>query len=120
VEDLDAPSDVPEEPEAQSDESLVQVEVASPDADTLVVTLTGELDLSNVERIETDIAPQLESGRQRMIVEARDLEFADSSAIALWLRWSSQVEHFELRNLSPLLRRVLTAMGLEQRLEFGT
>ena len=100
-------------------QSLLQVDVALPDADTLIVTVAGELALSNIERLEQEIAPALARRPARMVVEAQKLHFADSSAIALWLRWSSQVDHFELRNLSPLLRRVLVAMGLEQRLEFG-
>jgi anti-anti-sigma factor len=98
-------------------ESLLEVEVSSPTADTLSVRLSGELDLSNVERVEAQLAPELARHPRHLILEAARLEFADSSAIALWLRWSREVERFEVRELSPLLRRILTAMGLEGRME---
>lgn len=98
-------------------ESLLQVEVSSPAEDTLSIRLAGELDLSNVERVEGELAPALARHPRHLILEAAELEFADSSAIALWLRWSREVDRFEVRDLSPLLRRVLTAMGLEGRME---
>lgn len=101
-------------------ESTLDVEVSGPDNGTVTVRLSGELDLSNVERLEERVAPALTAGTKRLVIQAADLQFADSSAIALWVRWSSQVEHFELRELSPLLRRVLTAMGLDQRLELSS
>lgn len=100
-------------------ESLVEVEVTSPSEDTLSVRLSGELDLSNVERVEAELAPELARHPRHMILEAAGLEFADSSAIALWLRWSREVERFEVRELSPLLRRILTAMGLDGRMELS-
>jgi anti-anti-sigma factor len=98
-------------------ESLLEMEVSSPSVGTLSVRLSGELDLSNVERIEAELAPELARHPRHLILEAGGLEFADSSAIALWLRWSREVERFEVRELSPLLRRILTAMGLEGRME---
>jgi anti-anti-sigma factor len=100
-------------------ESTLDVEVAGPEDGTVTVRLAGELDLSNVERLEELVAPALAAGAKHLVIQAADLQFADSSAIALWVRWSSQVERFELRELSPLLRRVLTAMGLDQRLELS-
>jgi anti-anti-sigma factor len=100
-------------------ESLLGVEVATAANGTVNIRLAGELDLSNVERLESAVAPRLTARPSRLIVEARELEFADSSAIALWLRWAGEVDHFELRELSPLLRGVLTAMGLDGRLELS-
>lgn len=99
--------------------SLLTVEVEAPAEDTLTVRLVGELDLSNIERLEAEVAPALARHPKRLVVEAGGLEFADSSAIALWLRWSREVDRFELRELSPLLQRVLKAMGLDGQLELG-
>ncbi len=101
------------------EESLLTVEISEPAPETVCVHLIGELDLSNVERLESQVGPALTEHPKHLIVDADGLEFADSSAIALWLRWSGQVERFELRQLSPLLRRVLTAMGLDDRLELS-
>jgi anti-anti-sigma factor len=104
------------EPVEDPQEPLLTIEVTGPEASVVVVRLCGELDLSNIERLEAEVAPVLSPPPAQLIVEAAGLEFADSSAIALWLRWAASVEHFELRDLSPLLRRVLSAMGLEERL----
>jgi anti-anti-sigma factor len=98
-------------------QSLLTVELSHPAENTVSIKLAGELDLSNVERVEAEVAPALAGHPTHLIVEAQGLEFADSSAIALWLRWSREVERFELKELSPLLRRVLTAMGLDGRME---
>lgn len=98
-------------------ESTLDVEVSGPEDGTVTVRLAGELDLSNVERLEERVAPALAAGAKRLVIQAAELQFADSSAIALWLRWAEAVERFELHDLSPLLRRVLAAMGLDERLE---
>jgi anti-anti-sigma factor len=87
------------------------------DAGTATVTIDGELDLSNVGALEHEVAPVLAARPKRLIVDVSGLRFADSSAIALWVRWAGTVSQFELRDPSPLLRRVITAMGLAQKFE---
>ncbi len=49
-------------------------------------------------------------------LELGELSFADTTAIALWVRWSSATTQLELRLAPPLLRRVIRAMGLAERL----
>ena len=83
---------------------------------TLSVTLSGELDITNVDALAAAVAPALERGPQRVVVNVRELRFADSSAIALWVQWASAVPEIELREVSPLLRRVVESMGLTQTL----
>jgi anti-anti-sigma factor len=99
-----------------SEQPILHADVSSPEPGVVVVALAGELDLSNIEQLEAEVAPALETGVTRLVIKAEALEFADSSAIALWLRWAATVEQFELHDLSPLLRRVLSAMGLQERL----
>jgi anti-anti-sigma factor len=83
---------------------------------TLTVTLSGELDITNVDPLASAVGPALERNPQRMVVNVADLRFADSSAIALWVRWASAVPELELRDVSPLLRRVVESMGLAETL----
>jgi anti-anti-sigma factor len=101
-------------------DSPVSFQVASDPTGAVVVTLTGELDMSAIDELEARVTPALADRPTRLIVDVGQLKFADSSAIALWVRWSSAVSEFELRNPSPLLRRVITAMGLAQKLAVGT
>lgn len=91
-------------------------EVASADPGTAVVTITGELDLGNIKRLDEVVAPVIATSPARLILELGGLRFADSSAIALWVRWAKAVPAIELRDGSALLRRVITSMGLERTL----
>jgi anti-anti-sigma factor len=90
--------------------------VAEDGAGTAIVTIGGELDISNVDELEAEVAPLLSTTSGRLIVDVGGLRFADSSAIALWVRWATIVKEFELRDPSPLLRRVITGMGLADKL----
>ena len=83
---------------------------------TLTVTLAGELDITNVDELASAVAPALERHPSRLVIEVGELRFADSSAIALWVHWASAVSEIELRDVSPLLRRVVESMGLSDTL----
>jgi anti-anti-sigma factor len=83
---------------------------------TLSVTLAGELDITNVDSLADAVAPALERRPQRLLINVRELRFADSSAIALWVQWAGAVPEIELREVSPLLRRVVESMGLTNTL----
>jgi anti-anti-sigma factor len=83
---------------------------------TLTVKLAGELDITNVDELASAVAPALEREPRRVVVDVADLRFADSSAIALWVQWATAVPNIELRDVSPLLRRVVESMGLAETL----
>jgi anti-anti-sigma factor len=95
----------------------MRVDVSGPDGGTAIVTVIGELDISNVERLEEAVAPVVENKPARLVVDIRDLRFADTSAIAVWMRWAARVERLELRDASPLLRQIITSMGLAGKLQ---
>jgi anti-anti-sigma factor len=87
------------------------------DGGTVTVTVSGELDITNIEALAAAVAPALECEPERLIVEVRDLSFADSSAIALWVQWATTVPEIEMRDVPPLLRRVVQSMGLTETLQ---
>jgi anti-anti-sigma factor len=94
----------------------VELDVAeTPDGEVLV-TISGELDITAVDALQERVAPLLERGPRRLVVDVSALRFADSSAIALWVRWATVAEHFELRDPPSLLRRVIYGMGLAKKL----
>lgn len=92
-------------------------DVVDVDERTVKVTLAGELDITNVEKLAAAVAPALERGPQCLLVDVGDLRFADSSAIALWVQWATTVPEIELRDVPPLLRRVVESMGLTDTLK---
>lgn len=91
-------------------------EVADAGDDALIVTITGEIDITNVDALESAVGTALDRHPRTLIIELGDLRFADSSAIALWVRWSTSVPAIELHDVSPILRRVIDSMGLAQTL----
>jgi anti-anti-sigma factor len=90
--------------------------IGAHEAETTVVTIRGELDISNVDELDGAMAPVIDRRVGRLILDVGELEFADSSAIAVWVRWAGAVGELRLRKVSPLLRTVIVTMGLSGRL----
>jgi anti-sigma B factor antagonist len=82
----------------------------------VVVSIAGELDISNVPDLADRVEGALAARPRRMVVDVSEVSFADSSAISLWLQWSMAVPEFELRDPPVLLRAVITTMGLTEQL----
>ena len=95
---------------------LCTVEITSQGAGTVVVMLAGELDLTTIPDVESRVEPALALKPSRLIVDIAGVHFADSSAIAMWVRWRNATEAFELRDPSQSISRVIRAMGLSKRL----
>ncbi len=94
----------------------MEFEIVEHDDRTVNVIVSGELDMTNVDRLASAVAPALERDPPRLVVDVGDLRFADSSAIALWVQWAATVPEIELRDAPPLLRRVVDSMGLSDTL----
>jgi anti-anti-sigma factor len=95
----------------------MEFQVVENDDRTVRVTVSGELDITNVDTLASAVAPALERDPARLIIDVRELRFADSSAIALWVRWATAVPEIELRDAPALLRRVVASMGLSDTLK---
>jgi anti-anti-sigma factor len=81
-----------------------------------MVTLGGDLDISNAAALDLAVEPLIQTSPSRLVVNLGELHFADSSAIALLVRWANLVPQIEIRDPSPLMRRVIERMGLSKRL----
>jgi anti-anti-sigma factor len=81
-----------------------------------VVKVAGELDITTIEDLEQGVQPILDDDPERLVIDVSSLRFADSSAIALWVKWAAIVPGLEIRDPQPLLRRVIDSMGLAQTL----
>jgi anti-anti-sigma factor len=91
-------------------------ELVSSDADSATVKVAGELDITTIEDLEQAVQPILDRDPQSLVIDVSSLRFADSSAIALWVKWAAVVPGLEIRDPQPLLRRVIDSMGLAQTL----
>jgi anti-sigma B factor antagonist len=91
-------------------------ELVSADQGSAVVKVAGELDITTIENLEEAVQPILDRDPQSLVIDVSSLRFADSSAIALWVKWATIVPALEIRDPQPLLRRVIDSMGLAQTL----
>jgi anti-anti-sigma factor len=98
---------------------VVTYEVSTGSDGTVTITVGGELDTHTVPALEAALAPTITSLPDRVVVETSALEFADSSAIALFVRWAKQARELEIRDAPAPLRRRLLQMGLGDRLRIG-
>src|ERR1700761_4890341 len=74
---------------------------------TLVVTLSGELDLTNIERVKSAIGDVLTAATERLVVEVSGLAFMDSSGLALLASFARKIPEIEIRDPAPIVRRLI-------------
>jgi anti-anti-sigma factor len=91
-------------------------DLAEGNGSELTVAIHGELDITNVDPLAEAVEGALKHQPRRLVVDLGGCRFADSSAIALWVQWATNVGEFELRHPSTLLRRVIGSMGLSDTL----
>ncbi len=77
-----------------------------------LVTVRGELDISNVESLSAALEPVLAEDPQGLVFDLSGLEFMDSAGIAVMVFAASQVPRVSLRQPSTTVRRVIEVSGL--------
>ena len=102
--------------ELNANGATLTFELASSDDGSALVKVAGELDITTIEDLEEAVQPVIARDPKRLVIDVSSLRFADSSAIALWVKWSTAVPELEIRDPQPLLRRVIDSMGLAQTL----
>jgi anti-sigma B factor antagonist len=86
----------------------------SAEGGTPVVSLSGELDLTNAARVQSVIEDIIAAGTGRLVVEMSELEFMDSPGLALLASVARKVPEVELRAPSPIVRRLIELTGLAE------
>ena len=98
--------------ESGDPEVLVEIETEGTAA---VITVSGELDLTNGEQLDEAIEPLLASVvLETLIFDLSRLQFMDSSGIAVLLRAAAHGKAVRLRSPSPIVGEVLRATGLTE------
>jgi anti-sigma B factor antagonist len=98
-----------------ADEAYCAVEVSSEDG-MPVIRLSGELDLVSVEGVRSVLAGVLTADDDRLAFDVSELEFMDSSGIALLVSAARQARQVELRHPTPTVRRLIELTGLTELL----
>lgn len=84
----------------------------SDEGGTPVLRLSGELDLASVDAIRVILDEEVEVGSLLVVFDMSQLEFMDSSGIALLLMVARRVERVELRQPCSIVRQIVEMMGL--------
>jgi anti-anti-sigma factor len=79
-----------------------------------VITLSGELDLSNVDILQTRLQPVLKMRPSVVVFDLGHLRFLDSSGIGLLLEVANQVGTVRLRQPSEIVRQIVKYTGLSE------
>ncbi len=79
---------------------------------TPVVYLSGELDLTSAGQFSTAIDAALASHPGRLVLDASGLTFMDSSGIVLLVSAAQRVQEVQVRDPSPIVRRLIELTGL--------
>ena len=78
----------------------------------VVLKLSGEIDMANVDALRAEIEPALEPRPKRVIFDLGRLNFMDSSGIALLLQVAARAESVRVREPSVAVRRMIEVTGL--------
>lgn len=79
---------------------------------TAVITLIGDVDLSNAAELSEAVAAVEEGPAHRLVFDLTELRFIDSAGIALLVAATKSLEDVRVRNPSPIVGRVIELTGL--------
>jgi anti-anti-sigma factor len=97
------------------------IDIASPDADTLIVIPVGEADLCTVPDLRQALS-EITAGRSHVIVDLDRLSFMDASILGVLvearLRLSATGGTLQVRCRTPHGQRMLSVTGLDGMLDY--
>ena len=77
-----------------------------------VIRISGELDISNVEMIEGQLAGLVDDASRPLTFDLSSLTFMDSSGLAMLLRTADENGPILIRQPTGAVRRIIQATGL--------
>ncbi len=89
---------------------------SAPDGAGLLVRLGGELDLASLPDVQPDLDALLELPSRSVRVDVADLAFLDSTGVTMLIRIANHSSSIEVVHASPVVRRVIQALGLSAHL----
>jgi anti-sigma B factor antagonist len=105
-------------------ESMTCVRTVSSDDWRASIELRGEFDVANAHELRLELNRHLDDGRRVLRVDARAVEFMDSTAVGelVQVNQRCRAEHGSLilTGVPPRLRRLLSAAHLDQVLLVDT
>ena len=91
---------------------------------TVIVALTGEVDVSSAPVLKRELEHLSEMGARRIVIDATDLTFIDSGGIAVLVgahrTFIERGGGLEVYNADPVVGRTLDVAGVSQLLQTAT
>ncbi len=81
---------------------------------TVVVRMSGELDMTGVIKARAAIDAALGGQRRRVILYASGLNYIDSSGIALLVLLTHKAQEVQVRSPTPIVRQLIEMTGLSE------
>jgi anti-sigma B factor antagonist len=81
---------------------------------TTIIRLSGDLDMTSIRQVSGAIDAALGSRRGRVILDASGLTYMDSSGVALMVQVSQMAQEVQVRNPTPIVRRLIQLTGLSE------
>jgi anti-anti-sigma factor len=100
--------------ELDSDPAEAVIHTRSDRTGVPIVTVSGELDISNADALEATVSSIAAKRPERLIFDLSGLRFMDSAGIAVLLGAAAKVNAVHLRAPSPAVRRVVELTGLTE------
>ena len=86
---------------------------------TVVVRMSGELDMTGVIKARAAIDAALGGHPRRVILYASGLNYMDSSGIALLVLLTHKAQEVQVRNPTAIVRQLIEMTGLSEILHVG-
>ncbi len=77
-----------------------------------MVALAGQLELSTADRLRAELGPVLAARPPHVVFDLTDLDFVDSSGLAVLLEAAGKLPAVSVRGASDVIRRVIEGTGL--------
>ena len=85
------------------------------DGGPLLIRLGGELDLAGVVDVQPALDRLLDRPPQPVRVDVAELEFLDSTGVAVLIRIANHFDGVDIVHAAPAVRRVVQVLGLGAR-----
>jgi anti-anti-sigma factor len=94
----------------------------SDDAEGVVLTLAGELDVTTADLLERHLSEVMKSSPDRVLLDLHELQFVDSAGVSVLIKAKEQAEasgrRLVLRRPTAQVYNVFSVVGLVEWLEF--
>lgn len=81
---------------------------------TVILRLSGELDVTNADEVRAAVTAAMGSEPARVIIDLAALTYMDSSGVALILSVAQAADEVEIRRPTAIVRRLMELTGITE------